>query len=135
VTVGLRDAATRAIERPVRDAALNCSAEPLHVLTDRAAGRTPRNIFKRIRYARGNRLCDPARQFLGVRNRKTQRQEPAMDPSCGWAPTLPSLNEIVYFGDGAMPLVAQKTLCPGHIGSARTAPLIPASPCPKTVYL
>ena len=41
--------------------------EPMHVLTDRAAGRTPRNVFATfLRYARGSRLCDPSSTlFLG----------------------------------------------------------------------
>jgi len=70
--------------------------------------------------------------FLGASNRKTQWQAPAMDPSRGWAGAR-RLNEIVFLGDGATPLVVENTLCRLHLGSARAAPLIPASPCPKTV--
>ena len=72
--------------------------------------------------------------FLGAtRYRKTQWHAPAMDPSrgCGWR--VSSLNEIVFLGDGATPLVAWNSLYPGHLGYARAAPPTPASPCPKTV--
>jgi len=81
-------------------------------------------------HARGNRLCDPnSTLFLGSETVAGTGRGPV-----AWVGAhISGLDEIVFLGDGATPLVASNTLCPGHVASACAAPPIPASPCPKTV--
>ena len=75
-----------------------------HVLTDRASGRTPRNVFATLfRYARGYRLCDPdSTLFLG-----SGTVAGTGHGSVAWVGVrVSSLNGIEFFWYGATPLVA-----------------------------
>ena len=80
------------------------NVEPLHVLTDRASGRTPRKVFATLfRYARGYRLCDPdSALFLGSGNVAGTGHGPV-----AWVGVrVSSLNGTEVFWYGATPLVA-----------------------------
>ena len=83
---------------------VSCLDEPLHVLTDRASGRTLRNVFASLfRFARGYRLCDRGSTlFLGSGTVAGSGHGPA-----AWVGVrVSSLNGKEFFWYGATPLIA-----------------------------